>query len=40
MLKAQALELFFADMQGLFVKFNGTKERDLFFSKLRAACKV
>jgi hypothetical protein len=40
MLKAQALELFFADMRGLFVAFNGTKERDLFFSKLRTNCKV
>ena len=40
MLKAQALELFFADMCGLFIAFNGIKERDLFFSKLRSNCKV
>ena len=35
MLKAQALELFFADMRGVFIAFDGSKERDLFFSKLR-----
>lgn len=40
MLKAQALELFFADMRGVFVAFDGSKERDLFFSKLRTNCKV
>lgn len=39
MLKAQALELFFADMRGVFIAFDGSKERDLFFSKLRS-CKV
>ena len=39
MLKAQALELFFADMRGVFIAFDGSKERDLFFSKLRL-CKA
>ena len=39
MLKAQALELFFSDMCGVFIAFDGSKERDLFFSKLRT-CKV
>ena len=40
MLKGQALELFFADMRGVFIAFNGSKERDLFFAKLRTNCKV
>jgi len=40
MMKAQGLELFFSDMQGLFLKFNGVKERDLFHTKLRTHCKV
>jgi hypothetical protein len=40
MLKAQALELFFADMHGVFIAFDGSKERDLFFSKLRNNCQV
>ena len=40
MMKAQGLELFFSDMQGLFLKFNGVKDRDLFHSKLRSNCKV
>lgn len=41
MLKAQAVEFFFADMKGLFLTFGGgTKERDVFFSKLTASCKV
>lgn len=40
MLKAQGLELFFADMKGLFLKFGGMKERDVFFSKLTSNCKV
>lgn len=40
MMEGQGLELFFSDMQGLFLKFNGVKERDLFYSKLRSTCKV
>ena len=40
MMKAQGLELFFSDMQGLFLKFDGAKDRDLFHSKLRSNCKV
>lgn len=40
MMKAQGLELFFSDMQGLFLKFNGVKDRDSFHSKLRSNCKV
>jgi len=40
MLKAQGLELFFADMKGLFLKFGGMKERDAFFSKLTSNCKA
>ncbi len=40
MMKGQGLELFFSDMRGLFLKFNGVKERDLFHSKLRSNCKV
>ena len=40
MLKAQALELFFANMEGIFFTFNGTKGRDLFHSKLRSNCKA
>ena len=40
MMKAQGLELFFSDMQGLFLKFNGVKERDSFHTKLRSSCKV
>ena len=40
MMKAQGLELFFSDMQGLFLKFNGVKDRDSFHSKLRSICKV
>lgn len=40
MLKAQALELFFVDMHGVFIAFDGSKERDLFFSKLRTSCRV
>jgi hypothetical protein len=39
MLKAQAIELFFCDMRGVFVAFDGPKERDLFVSKL-SKCKV
>ena len=40
LLKSQALELFFANMEGVFLTFNGTKERDLFHSKLRGNCKA
>ena len=40
MLKGQALELFFADMRGVFIAFDGSKERDLFFMKLRTNCRV
>ena len=39
-LRAQALELFFADTHELFINFKGgTRERDKFYSKLRS-CKV
>ncbi|KAL7554274.1 hypothetical protein ACHAWF_017715 [Thalassiosira exigua] len=40
MLKAQGLELFFANMEGVFLTFNGSKERDLFHSKLRSNCQA
>lgn len=40
MLRAHALELFFVDMHGVFIAFNGSAERDLFFSKIRTNCAV
>ena len=41
MLRAQAVEMLFADTQELFINFNGgTHERDKFYSKLRSSCKV
>lgn len=41
MLRPQAVELFFADCDELFIAFpSGTKERDRFHSKLRNSCKV
>lgn len=40
MLKAQALELFFANMEGIFLAFDGIKDRDAFHSKLRGNCRV
>lgn len=41
MLRAQAIELFFADGVELFLNFsNGTRERDKFYAKLRNSCKV
>lgn len=41
MLRPQALELFFADCDDLFLNFpSGTRERDRFHAKLRNSCKV
>lgn len=41
MLRHQALELFFADRQELFVNFTiGPMERDRFYAKVRNSCKV
>jgi hypothetical protein len=41
LLREQALELFFADGQQLFLNFpGGPKERDRFYAKLRNSCKV
>ena len=42
MLRAQALELFFADAHELFINFNegGVRERDKFYTKLRQSCRV
>ena len=41
MLRAQAIELFFADGTELFVNFRvGARERDRFYAKLRNSCKV
>ena len=41
MLRAQAIELFFADGTELFVNFiGGARERDRFYAKLRNSCKV
>jgi hypothetical protein len=41
LLRQQALELFFADGQQLFLNFpGGPKERDRFYAKLRNSCKV
>jgi len=41
MLRAQALELFFADTKELFINFaGGVRERDKFYTKLRQRCRV
>ena len=41
MMRHQALELFFADRQELFLNFTtGPKERDRFYAKVRNSCKV
>ena len=41
LLRTQALELFFADSQELFLNFlKGQKERNRFYAKLRNSCKV
>lgn len=41
MLRAQAIELFFADGIELFLNFSGgSRERDRFYAKLRNSCKV
>jgi PH domain associated with Beige/BEACH len=41
MLRAQAIELFFADGTELFLNFEGgARERDRFYAKLRNSCKV
>ena len=41
MLRAQAVELFFADAKEMFISFGGgTNVRDRFYSRLRSHCKV
>lgn len=39
-LRTQALELFFADGQEVFLNFISEKERNRFYAKLRNSCKV
>ena len=40
MLRAQALELFFADGHDIFLNFLSEKEKNRFYAKLRNSCKV
>ena len=40
LLRASAVELFFADCREIFINFKGTKMRDSFYAKLRSSCKV